>query len=418
MRTLKNRRDDVFENMSENSVMIIFSGVSKIVSEDEFYPFMSNRNFFYLTNIEQENSILMLIKGISETKTYLFIDEYDELKEKWTGKRLTDEEAYKISEINNVYHTNCFENMVKLALSENNNQYGKISKLYLDFTPELKIKPEYSTLNYKEFIENEYPNIEIENLVPMLTSLRMKKSSDEVENLLLAINATNAGLAKLINTIKPGMLEKHAADVFEFYGREHAHRDLSFSTICAAGKNATCLHYPTQNDTIKENDLVLFDLGYKHNGYCADISRTYPVNGVFTGLQKEVYQAVLNCNKAVIDHIRPGMTLLELNNFTKEFLKNECVRIGVLKPEDDISKYYFHGISHHLGLDTHDVSDRKKPLENGNVITVEPGLYLADKGIGVRIEDDILIFDGHAEVLSKGIAKEISDIEKLFKTRG
>ena len=168
---------------------------------------------------------------------------------------------------------------------------------------------------------------------------------------------------------------------------------------------------------MKESDLILFDIGYKSHGYSADISRTFPVNGVFSGLAKDVYQAVLNCNKAVIDYVRSEMTLAQLQEFARNFLKKECVKMGILREDEDVVKYYYHNVSHHLGLDTHDCSDREKPLENGNVITVEPGLYLVDKGIGVRIEDNVLISNGRGECLSKGIVKEIKDIERLFKSR-
>ena len=163
---------------------------------------------------------------------------------------------------------------------------------------------------------------------------------------------------------------------------------------------------------------MLFDLGYQSNGYCADISRTFPVDGVFTGKGKAIYEAVLNCNKAVIEYAHAGLTIADLQEFAKTFLKNECVRLGLLKKDEDIMKVYYHNVSHHLGLDTHDTSNRDKPLEEGNVITVEPGLYFADLSIGVRIEDDILIHQDKAEVLSIGIPKEIEDIEKLFRTKG
>ena len=213
-------------------------------------------------------------------------------------------------------------------------------------------------------------------------------------------------------------MEYELADIFEFFGRSQNRSKLAFPTIIASGKNATCLHYPTQNCAVRSGELILFDLGYKSNGYCADISRTFPVDGTFTGNMKKVYEAVLNCNKAVIEYAHAGLTIADLQEYAKTFLKNECVRLELLDEDDDIRKVYFHNISHHLGLDTHDASNREKPLEEGNVITVEPGLYFADLGIGVRIEDDVLIHESSCEVLSAGIPKEIEDIEKLFRTKG
>lgn len=417
MSELSNRREALFSKMKENSAAVIFAGVAKICSEDETYPFLSNRNFFYLTNIEQENSILLLVKGIGEKRVYLFVDEYNELKEKWTGRRLTFEEARDISKIDNIYSTNSFENMLSLALSNHDNQYGNIDTLYLDLTPELKIKDAYSTENFKDFVNAEYDSINVVNIHPILSDLRLVKSSLEVENMVRAINLTNGGINQIILELKSGVMEKSLADTFEFYGRKHGCYKLAFPTIVASGKNATCLHYPQQKDIVRENHLVLFDLGYSYEGYSADISRTYPVNGKYEGVQKEIYEAVLICNKSVIEYVRTGMTIKDLQDYATEVLKRECIRRGLMDENDDIRKYYYHNVSHFLGLDTHDVGDRNKPLENGNVITVEPGLYFAKHNCGVRIEDDVLIRDGRGECLSKGIAKEIADIERIFQTK-
>jgi len=420
MSVLEIRREKLFEKMAENSVMAIYAGEAKIASADELYPFVVNKNFFYLTGIEQENSVLLLIKSVGERKTYLFVDEYNEIKEKWTGKKITFEYAREVSGIQNVYSTNSFDNMFNLAIAESNNMYGNISKLYLDLTPELKIRQSLSTIEFSKELQVNHPNLVIENLFSLVESLRVVKDDVEIANLYEAINITNLGLNDLIVHIKPGMKEHELSDRFEMYGRSHDRHHLAFSTICAGGKNATVLHYPInlQNDRLNENDLVLFDLGFSHNGYSADVSRTYPVSGKFSPLQRKVYEAVLNCNKAVIEYAHEGLTILELQEFAIDFLKNECIRLELMDKDDDIKKYYYHGVSHFLGLDTHDCGDRKKPLEAGNVITVEPGLYFANYGIGVRIEDDIEITNGRAIVLTSAIKKEISDIEKLFQSRG
>ncbi len=417
MSELERRRDNLFNLMKENSVAVIFSGVSKIASEDENLPFIVNRSFFYLTNISQEHSVLLLIKGISERKAYLFVDEYSELKEKWTGRRLTYDEAGQLADMQNVNSSESFLSMLDLALTANNNQYGAISTLYLDLTPEIKIGEMESTISFQREIEVKYPHISTLDIKPLVTNLRMVKSEYEIQQLRDAISLTNLGLNKLICSLRPGVFEYELADIFEFFGRQHNRSGLAFDTIVGAGKNATCLHYPTQNCSIKSGDLVLFDLGYKSNGYSADISRTYPVDGVYTGKGRDVYEAVLNCNKAVIEYIHAGLTIKDLQEYAKEFLKNECIRLNLMKPEDNIMKYYFHNVSHHLGLDTHDCSNREKPLEEGNVITVEPGLYFAELGIGVRIEDDVLVHENYGEVLSREIPKEIADIEKLFRTK-
>ena len=416
---LENRRKKVFEQMKDNSVAILFSGVSKVASEDEYLPFCANKNFFYLTNIKQEHSALMLIKTLGEQKTYLFIDPYSELKEKWTGKRLTTEKAMALSDIKNIYTTDNFETMLSLALSNENNQYGDIDCIYLDLSsPEQKLKEKFFMNDLEIQLRLDYNNKEIVDIYPIMRDLRMVKSSAEIDCLIKAIEKTNNGISYAISKLAPGMVEHQIADHFEMYGRAHDRAPLAFSTIIAAGKNATCLHYPTQDDVIKENDLILFDLGYSYEGYSADISRTFPVNGKFDELQRKVYSAVLGCNKAVIAYAKPGLTIRDLQEYATEYLRKECLRLNLMEEGEDIRSYYYHNVSHHLGLDTHDISDREKPLVNGNVITVEPGLYFAKYGIGVRIEDDVLITLDGAVVLSKNIVKEIDEIEKMMQRRG
>lgn len=418
MSELSIRRQKLVEKMKANSAAIVFSGVSKISSEDEMYNFQVNNHFFYLTGIEQEHSALLIIKDFkNEVKTYLFIDEYSELKEKWTGKRLTTDEAKEISGIDNIYMYNQIESTVSLVFDEKYGEYGKIETAYMDLSPELKIGDEYSIKNYCEDFRETYSNVEILDLYPLVRELRMVKSDYEIECIVKAIEATNLGINETIRNFGEGVYEYELAEIFNHFGVMHGRRKLSFSTIVASGKNATCLHYPSQTARIKSKDMILFDLGYKEKGYSADISRTYPINGIFTGVGKSIYEAVLNCNKSVIEYARTGMTLADLQAHAIEVLKSECIRLKLMDKDDDIKKYYYHNVSHHLGLDTHDTALREKPLEDGNVITVEPGLYFANYGVGVRIEDDIVFKDGKAVNLSSCIAKEIKDIERLFKTR-
>ena len=412
------RRKKVFDQMKDNSIAIFFSGVSKIASEDEYLPFCVNKNFFYLTNIQQEHSALLLIKGIGERTEYLFVDPYSELKEKWTGKRLTVDAAAALSDIKNIYTTDNFETILSLALANDKNQYGDIDCIYLDLSsPEQKLKDDFFMRDLFMKLKIDYTNKEIVDSYPILRDLRMVKSSAEVEAIVKAIEKTSNGISYLVSKVGAGVMEHELADQFEMYGRSHDRTPLAFSTIVAGGKNATCLHYPTQNDSLKADDLVLFDLGFANEGYSADISRTFPVSGKFNGIQKTIYEAVLNCNKAVIAYAKPGLTLKDLQEYATEFLKQECIKYKLMDATDDIRNYYYHSVSHHLGLDTHDISLREKPLEKGNVITVEPGLYFAKFGIGVRIEDDVLITLDGAVSLSKNIVKEVAEIERLMASR-
>ena len=230
---------------------------------------------------------------------------------------------------------------------------------------------------------------------------------------------TNIGINDMLKNLHIGSVEHDLSDRFEYYGKTHNRTELAFEPIVASGVNATVLHHPIsqQTKTIEADELVLFDLGYSHNGYHADISRTYPVSGKFTDKQREVYLAVLNCNLAVIDHVKPGLSLLDLQEYAINTLKIECLKRGLIENEDDIYKYYYHSVSHFLGLDTHDVGLRERILVPGNVITVEPGLYFLEDGIGVRIEDDVLVTEKGAICLSRGIRKELDDVERLLKNR-
>ena len=415
MSEFSNRRQKLFDLLPEGSIAIVHSGVSKIASEDETYPFTVNNDFFYLTGFKQENSLLLLVKGIAEERTYLFIDEYSELKEKWTGKRATLEEASLVSDINNVLVNGTFDSKLDLAIQKGSLHYGKIQTVFLDERKIIHVKENFTGLDEKERIATLYPHVEFKDVHQLITELRMVKSLFEVECIKSAINLTNLGINQILSDMRVGKKEYELADIFEFYGREHGQAPLAFSTLVAGGKNGVVLHYPTQKDILRDGDLVLFDLGYQHEGYCADISRTYPITGRFSDLQKRIYEVVLLCNKAVIEYIHEGLTLQDLQNFAVDFLSNELVRRGLMKADDDIKKYYYHNISHHLGLDTHDVADRSKPLQAGNVITVEPGLYFAEYGIGIRIEDDVLVTKEGTEVLSRNIKKDVVDIEKMLR---
>lgn len=419
MKEFNVRRAKLFDQLPENSLTLVFAGASKIRSEDEFYPFYANRNFFYLTGIEQENSVLMLVKCPGEHKEYLFLDEHNELKERWTGKRLSFEKASEISQIENVYSNNNFEAMLQMGLAKENNVYGNITHLYLDLSEELKIKPNLSTQLYKAELEEKYPHITISNVYPLIVELRLVKSDFEVSEIIEAINCTSLGINDLLNNMHIGISEHELSDRFEYFGKVHGRHSLAFETIVGSGANSTVLHHPIvqQDKLIEFDDVVLFDLGFKHHGYNADISRTFPVSGKFSPKQREIYEAVLSCNKAVISFAKPGLTLKELQEFTVDYLRGECIKRKLISKDDDILKYYIHNVSHFLGLDTHDVGDRNRKLVPGNVITVEPGLYFVEDAIGVRIEDDVLITDNGATCLSKGIKKELDDIERMLKSR-
>lgn len=410
------RRNEFFDLLDDNSVTILFAGVGKKKSGDENYEFVPNKNFYYLTGIKQENSILMLFKNDGEKNEYLFIDEKDEKIEKWTGYKLNHQEAKDISGISNVFVRTTFEGKILAFFNDNEKNNEPITKFYLDLENELKIGEMKSTQAYKKELEVVH-GLKVVDCHDLIIGMRMIKSDAEIEMIREAIASTELGLKNALINLAPGKYEYNMRNIFNYTIYEDEDSDLAFSTIVAAGKNGVILHYPCQKDQLKDGDLVLFDVGAAKDFYCGDISRTYPINGKFSDIQKVIYEIVLNCNKQTAAFMRPGITLKEANEFAKMFLANECFEKGLITSKEEIGKVYYHSVSHHLGLDTHDGTDRVSKLVPGNVVTCEPGLYFKEFGIGIRIEDDILITEDGSEVLSKDIIKEVKDIEKMLGSR-
>ncbi len=411
------RREKIYNTIEDNSVVILYAGCAPKKSADENYEFIVNRNFYYLTGISQENSIFLAYKQDGIVNEFLFILENDENIEKWVGRRTTVEEAREISGINNVLSLNSFHSELDLILTKKKTGLEDLKTLYLDLEPQNLLDDFKTTKDVGEALVLNYPWLTLKDIYRTIILKRMVKSPAEVAEIQEAINKTNMGLKSILKKIRPGLYEYQLSSLFYYTIQDYDHSELSFPTICASGVNATTLHYPFANDVIKDDELVLFDLGSQNNKYCGDISRTYPASGKFTDKQKEIYSIVLNCNKEIIKAIKPGVTLKELNALAAKILAEGLLNLGIIENETEIKKYYFHSIGHHLGLDTHDPSDNTLPLVPGNVITDEPGLYIKELGIGIRIEDDILVTEDGSYNLSNGIIKEINDIEKALKFR-
>ncbi len=408
------RREKLLDRLSDNSLVILFSGIAHKASADSEYPFQVNTNFLYLTGIKQENSALILAKIDQERFTYLFIDAFDELKEKWTGKKLKPEEASHASGVKNILFSDHLVSKVDDFLLDSST-YGTVDHVFLDLETELYIAKKITTEEYRHELETKY-HISVQDIFNEIIRLRMVKDEDEIKALKQSINLTNKALNIIMKSIKEGMYEYQVANLFEYIIKDQK-ADISFQTIAASGPNATILHYVDLKNRLQDGQLILLDLGANLTDYRADISRTYPVAGRFNALQRQIYEIVLAANKAVIDFIRPGLTIAELQAFTIELMAAKLIDADLIKTKDEISKYYYHNVSHHLGLDTHDQSLRELKLEPGHVITVEPGLYFANLGIGIRIEDDVLVTKDGAINLSSDIIKEINDIETLMKRK-
>lgn len=403
------RRKQVLKQMEQQSVLILYSGIASHVSADEYYPFEANRHFFYLTGLRREHMILVMSKNGDVLKTTLYIEEADPSAERWTGKMVTAEEARETSQISDVRFLDSFEPNMNYMLAAT-----EIKHVYFDcYRHQKEDMADYNLIQAQEFAAA-YPGIAVHNLWPIVTRLRMQKDAAEEELLRKAVDITGKALEHVMKNLQPGMKEYQVQANFEYMIRYLGAEGVSFSTIAGSGKNGTMLHYETNQDTCQNGSLVLLDLGAKYQGYCADITRTYPVNGKFDERQRKVYDIVLKANRAVAAAAKPGLTTRDLNDICKKILAEGCMGLGLIQEENEIGKYYMHGVSHHLGIDVHDVALDAVKLAPGSVISDEPGLYIDEWEIGIRIEDDLMITEEGCVVLSEQIIRDADEIEAFM----
>ena len=370
----------------EKCMVVLSSGYEINRSADENYEFQVNNNFYYLTGIKQPNVHLIMLKENDRHVEILYIDEYDELYEKWMGHRLTYQEASDISGIyrSNISYINSYEDDLLDFIDE-------YKVVCLDLETNKNTNHNSFGLALKDQLVVENKDVEITDIYENIIVLRTSKHQEEVNEIKKAIETTRKGIECLMENVEEDMYEYQLEAFYDFMIKSDGNKPTAFKTIAAGGVNATTLHYTANNTKLKDGELVLFDLGCKSNGYCSDITRTFPVNGKFTPLQKKIYNIVLKANKTICKVAKAGMTLRQLQEIWIDVLAEGCLKAKLIKEKSEISKYYFHGVSHTLGLDTHDPCLRNKPLPVNAVITNEPGLYFAEYNIGVSIEDELLL---------------------------
>ena len=411
----KFNRDNLLDKIKDNSIVILFAGKAIQKTGDQTYPFTPNRNFYYLTGIKEEDHILVMTKinGVKSSK--LYIKDIDLEMEKWVGKSIRKEEAEEIAAVDEVKFKSQFDGDIHGMI----NMKEEIN-LYLDLERMSANREGTISHRFANEITTKYPQVRINNVYSKIGELRLKKSQEEVDKIKKAIEITKSGIEKLMSEARVGMKEYELEAYFDFNCKVKGATGLAFTTIAAAGENATTLHYVDNNCELKENDLILFDLGAEYNCYNADISRTFPVNGKFTERQKEVYNAVLRVNEEIINLIKPGMKYKDVNEKATELIAEECIKLGLIKDKSEVRKYYYHSIGHSLGMDTHDIETPHRDIifEPGVVFTVEPGIYIAEEGIGIRIEDDILVTEDGVINLSSDIIKTVEEIENFMSKNG
>ncbi len=404
-------RQKVLARLPERALLVVFAGKAVLMSADSEYRFFANRNFFYLTGIEQEESVIVISKKPGHIRTFLFLQPADELKERWTGRRLRKEEAAALSGVSDILYLPALEDFLQPYVS--------------DSTLPVAIEegnPHGPGKRFEKFILSLHKEREVIALGPILARLRMVKEPCEVDMIKKAIELTDEAIREMALHIRPDVTELALSSAFDYALARRGCLVPAFISIFAAGANALCLHHMNPTGMARSGELIQIDVGGRLAGLCADISRVFPADGFFSDQQKALYSAVRACQETAFKTIRPGMTLTDTNNEVKKTAYKQLEIMGVIPGENpaqsDITSYYWHNVSHHMGHDVHDSCIRELPLEPGMVITVEPGLYIPQLGIGFRIEDDVLVTEDGCEVLSYFVPREWDEICAMTGARG
>jgi Xaa-Pro aminopeptidase len=410
---MNKRIQTLMHQLPSQSIALVYSGRLISKTADQFFPFEVNRNYYYLTNIDQPNHVLVLIKG-TEEKAFLFVETRTKARELWEGKLPTFEDYHALSSID-LEAIDTIENLTiflehQLGVTRDQ-KYGNIVNMLLDLS--LSDRMTSPEVVFFEKYEKLYPELNILPLQFILKSMRTIKDELEVKPLSHAIDITKVALETIMKNMHTFQNERDIEAMFK-YEVHKRQGGIAFHTIVASGHHATVLHYEHNDAFLNKSELVLLDLGASYGKYNADISRTYPINGKFTPRQKALYELVLSVNEAIIDWVKPGYSIQDFKQKGKDLLAQGALELGLISKLEDITKYYYHGLGHHLGLDVHDVCDYDRIIEPGMVLTVEPGLYIEEEHIGIRIEDDILITETGCINLSKDIIKSVSDIESFM----
>ena len=412
------RRTRIFAQMQPNSALLLFSEIEKRRNNDCSYPFRQDSYFWYLTGFNEPNAALLLLKTEQTEKAIIFLRPRDPLLETWNGRRLGVERAPQQLNVNEAYSIEEFSAVLPKILKN-------LTALYH--------VPEIHTWGDKLVTESAVSFNEILDWRPMLSEMRLIKSPNEIRLMQQAGQITALGHIKAMQTTRPNRFEYEIeSDILHEFNR-HCARFPSYNSIVAGGNNACILHYTENDRPLNDGDLVLIDAGCEFAMYAGDITRTFPVNGKFSQPQREIYELVLKAQKRAIELLVPGNSIKQANDEVIRIKTQGLVDLGILNGDVDTlieqqayRQFYMHGLGHWLGLDVHDVGsygqDKQRILEIGMVITVEPGIYISEdadvpeqyKGIGVRIEDNLLMTEYGNKILTAAAPKEIADIENLM----
>ncbi len=427
----KERRDQLAQ-LIPNSAMILVSHPKQIRNNDVHHDYRQDSNFYYLTGFEEPESVFVFIPGAKE-ESILFVREKDIERETWDGFRYGPEGAKEEFGVDAAYDISCFEEMAPKLLAD-------IDKLYYRFFyfKEADAHIEKAILDVKRLRRRSGAgNLTIEDSHQLLGEKRIIKSSFEVEQMKIAADINSHAHKEVMKAIGDGVNERALYGVFLKAIMEKGGLREAYNGIFASGNSATTLHYVFNDQVCKDGDLFLIDAGPEFNYYASDVTRTYPVNGKFNNDQKRIYDRLLSLQKNIISKVKPGVTMQDLQKETTSELVDLMLEEKIVKgtkdkiiTDGDHLKYYPHGIGHWLGLDVHDaglslIAGEPRPLASGMALTIEPGLYIPDddttvpealRGMGIRIEDNLIVTDDGSENITQAIPKEVAELEEIISS--
>jgi len=410
-------RSKLSSKLDKNSLAVFNSNDVMPTNADGHMPFIQNTDLFYLSGVDQEESILVLFPDASKNawKEILFVKETNDEIAIWEGAKLNKAQATEVSGILTVMWISQFEQVFNTLMAQCEN-------VYVNTNEHLRAHVEVETRDARfiKHLKSRYPAHGLKKLSPLMHDLRSVKEPEEIAQMQKACNITKAGVERILKFIKPGVMEYEIEAELSHEFLRRGSRGFAYTPIIASGFNACVLHYIQNDQKCKDGDVILMDVGAEYGNYASDLTRSVPVNGKFTDRQKQVYQSVLNVMKGAMNILRPGILIEEYHKEVGLMMQSELKNLGLLDQHDidkqsanspAYKKYFMHGTSHHIGLDVHDYGHYHKPVQENNVFTVEPGIYIREESLGIRLENDIVIQkDGFVDLMGT-IPLEIDEIE-------
>lgn len=413
-----NNRNLLSAKLEENSIAIFNANDIMPTNSDGTMPFKQNSDLFWLSGVDQEESVLAIVKNNNQLEEMLFLKETNEHIAIWEGAKLDKELAQKNSGVEKIYWLNQMDEVLNINIE-------KANKVYLNKNIHSRSTSEVETRDdrFRKTLTKRHPKKEIVEVAPIMHELRFIKSEIEIELMKHACDITEKGLRRILPIIKPGIMEYQieAELMHEFLSNRSA--GFAYQPIIGSGVDSCVLHYIDNNKMCKDGDVLLMDFGAEYANYASDLTRSVPVNGRFSERQKNVYNAVHRVMKEATNMLRPGTDHKKMQQEVIKIMEEELIGLGLFDKEDvkrqDPSKpmykkYFMHGTSHSLGLDVHDVGDTSTPMQPGMVFTCEPGIYIREEGIGIRLENDVLVTSGDPDDLMKNIPIDYQEIESLM----